>query len=478
MNLNNSWYAGSSVSIKVGIVGACIGLILGILAGLQPLLLCLAIAAVILLICFFTYFEQTVLGLLILRSSLDIFSAQQVPAAFAIGLDGLTILYVVVSMLLKRKIYTDKLWWFLIAWLACQGLWVIFLPIGGLGRGSEQLINAIEVWMKSFSWLMVYLLIMQLKSLMHPKEIINWLYISLIAPLSVAFIQIVLPPSVLPSLLVFSATAIEAGSRINGTMGHPNSLASFMALFIGLSLWKSHRVQKLLPWWILIVLLVFVLSTTKSMGGLIILTVFTIVFFIPRLNWQNLVGLATILALVTTFFMTSEIGQERLASLYDTPLFNPDLDLSTTLLLARGDGNSLNWRIAQWTYLLDSWKEFPIIGYGLGTTKSVSVFENYAHNDYLTALVEQGVIGLLLFLAFIGAQFTHLVHIVYRPFPKTTYSQRFFCFILIALLAALSVAMFAANILSQTTLFFYWFTLMAIADWDWSERAPLEHESL
>ena len=72
--MSKNFLSVSRLSLTVGIIGAGVGLVAGILAGLQPILLCLAVTAIVLIICFFTYFEQMVLGLLVLRSSLDIFS--------------------------------------------------------------------------------------------------------------------------------------------------------------------------------------------------------------------------------------------------------------------------------------------------------------------------------------------------------------------------------------------------------------------
>ena len=477
MKINNSWYPASYLSLIVGIIGAGFGLILGILAGLQPLLLCLAVFTVIFVICFFTYFEQSVLGLLILRSSLDMFSAQQIPAVFAVGLDALTILYVFISLLLKKKIYTDKFWWFLIAWIACQGLWVGLIFSRVSEYDSQLSINAIEEWVRLFSWAMVYFLIMQLKSYINPKKVINWLFLSLVAPLSIAMLQIIFPPSFLPSFLTFSTNEIEAGSRINGTLGHPNSLASFTVLFIALSLWKLKNSNKHLPWLMLIGLLAFVLTTTQSLGGIVLITTFSSAYIVTRLNLLNLVGAVLLVGLILFLFTSSDFGRERLASLYETPIFNQDISLSNTLLLAQRDGNSLNWRIAQWTYLLDFWKKFPIMGYGLKTASSIGVYKNYAHNDYIAVLVEQGIIGLFVFITFLYAQFAHLINIMARTSPRPTNSQLYLCSVLIALLTAICVAMFAANVISQTTLFFYWFTLMAVVGWDWSEQTFIEQES-
>ena len=459
----------NALTVLVTIAAIIISLAFGFAVSKSPMVLGLVPFTVVGLYLLINHFQKTVLGLLILRSSLDAFSKLQVPAAFAVGMIGLAIGYVAFCLLTKKEFKTDSFWWFLLAWIFCQGIWVVLLPLGGLGRGAGQLGHALEQWLRLFSWSMVYLLIMQLKDHMHPKTLINWLFLSLVIPIFAALLQILLPPSVLPPFLVFSATAIEAGSRINGTMGHPNSLASFLVLFVGLSLWKLEDTKKYLMWAVITGFLVFVLTSTKSLGGLVIIAVFTVAYLIPRLNFPNLIGTTILLSLVFVLFSSSDFGRERLSSLYETPLLNPDLDHSRTLLLAWGDGNSLNWRIAQWTYLLDSWRDFPIMGYGLATTKSVSVFHNHAHNDYIGALVEGGIVGLFAFVAFLVGQFVRIIHIVTRQNPSATDSQRSLCIILLSLLCAMCVGMIAANVIIQTTFFYYWFTLLAVSGWDWSE---------
>ena len=83
--------------------GVVIGIAVGFGAGAVPIYVGLLLGVVTVLVLFFARFEQAVLTLLILRSSLDPFSTQQVPAAFAVGLDALTILYVIVQILLKKQ---------------------------------------------------------------------------------------------------------------------------------------------------------------------------------------------------------------------------------------------------------------------------------------------------------------------------------------------------------------------------------------
>ena len=467
MNINNSWYAGSLISIEVGIAGACVGLILGILAGVQPLLLCLAIGAILLVICFFTYFEQTVIGLLILRSSLDIFSAQQIPAAFAVGLDGLTILYIALMLLLGRRVITDKFFWFFAVWVAIQGLWPVLTAIGGLELGNAFLSDSIREWVRIFSWLMAYLIISQLKERLHPEQIINSLFFALIIPLFAATLQLTLPPHLLPSFLqAISASVFEAGSRINGTLGHPNTFTSFLILFIGLTYWKVSQTKRPLLWYLLLIVEVFFLVSTKALVGLPMLAVLLMALTIPQLNFRSFVGVIILFVLLIAMFMSTEFGRERLVSVFETPILNPDITVNQAILMSWTDGNSFNWRLAQWSYLIEEWKKSPFLGYGLGLTSYLGPIGAYAHNDYVRVLVEGGLIGSFFFLVFYVLQFAYLLKLYFSTINS---SKKRFCLVLIAIFFSTLTGMITENLWSHTTFFFYWWTLFCIAGWDWSK---------
>ena len=476
MRVNRFGRPGSPVSLTVGVMGAGVGLAIGILAGLQPLLLFLGIFAIVVLICFFNYFEQTVLGLLILRSSLDIFSAQQLPAVFAIGVDALTLLYVALRLLLGQRVTTDKFFWFFAAWVATQGLWVILLPLGGLGLDGSYLSDGIQEWLRLFSWLMIYLLVMQLKERIHPEKLVSYLFLSLVIPLAVGFVQVVLPASLLPSFLIYggdsdTSLTYEVGARLNGTLGHPNSFATFLLFFIALTCWKLGHAKRRLPWIILLCLLAFFLVSTKAIFILAMLCIFLTVLIVPRLSLLKILGALIFVAIVLGIYASTEYGRERLISVTGTPLLNPEISLSDSILLSWSDNNSFNWRIAQWTFLLQSWTNSPLLGFGLDTSPYLSVLENYAHNDYIRALVETGIIGFLTFLVFLGAQFIYLVHCLNSP--NSTHNQRRLCTVLIALLIAVTIGMFTDNIWSHTTFFFYWWTMFAIAGWNWNKKTYL-----
>jgi O-antigen ligase len=468
----------SHLALWVGVLGVGFGIVAGLLAGIQPLLLCVGLVAVVTVVYFFASFEKAVLGLLILRSSLDIFSAQQIPAAFAIGLDALALLYVTVMLLTGRTIRTDRFWWFFAGWVVLQSMWLVLMLLGGLGLDASYLPDSIREWMRLFSWLVVYFLLMQLQECFHPEKIVSILFFSLILPLIVASLQMLVPASLLPSILVHAgdeanSLPFEPASRINGTLGHYNTFAVFLVLFIGLTLWKLLQSQRRLPWALLLLVLTFFLASTKTIAGLAMLATLIIVMFAItiRPNPLYLIGsivlVALLLGLVFGFFMSTEFGRERLSSIADTPLLNPNIDASRAVLMSWSDGNSFNWRVAQWTFLLQAWQNAPILGYGLGNTHYIGVMYSAAHNDYIRALVEGGIVGIASFLLFFQVQFFRLIRLIWCA-PKGS-SQRKFCAVLIAYLVAMLVGMITENIWSHTTMFFYWFALSAVAGGNWNK---------
>ncbi|NEQ62696.1 MAG: O-antigen ligase family protein [Moorea sp. SIO4A1] len=477
MQIHNPWHRSSALTFWLGLAGVPIGLAVGLLAGTQPRLLGLGLVAVAVMVYFFARFEQAVLGLLILRSCLDPFSDQQVPAAFAIGLDGLTLLYVTVMLLRGQTVRTDKFWWFFAGWVMLQGLWVILLPLGGLGLDASFLLGSIREWIRLFSWLMVYLLVMQLKDRLPPKQVVYGLFWALLLPVTVALLQMLLP-SVLPPFFAphgGHSTGIEEVSRIKGTIGHPNGFVTWLLLFMGLTYWRLTQSNPRWIWMLLLGLLTLLYVSTKALFGLMMLGTFIVVLIAPRLSIVNLIGGIVVFVGIIILFGSSEFGQERLGSIAQTPLGNPDIDIWKAILLSKGDGNSFNWRLAQWTYLLEQWKHFPILGYGLGTNKLISSNGLEPHNDYIRALVEGGIVGLVTWLVFLGVQVGRLVQLFRQASPGS--GQGTLCLAMLAILLAVPVGMITENIWSHTTLFFYWYTLLAVVGWNWDDLPPSKSDA-
>ncbi|MDY6896945.1 MAG: O-antigen ligase family protein [Cyanobacteriota bacterium] len=449
--LNASFY----LSLSVGLAGVVIGIAVGFGAGAVPVYTGLLLAVVAVLIFFFARFEQAVLTLLVLRSSLDPFSAQQVPAAFAVGLDALTILYVIVQILLRRKIYTGKFFWFFAGWVAFLGIWVVLPAVGWGLLGSTYVASGIREWVRIFSWLMVYLLVMQLKGRIHPQKAITALFFSMIVPLTVGLLQL-FAPSLLPPIL--------ACNCLDSTIGHPSAFGSFLFLFICLTLWKLGHTHNRSRWMMLLGLSAFLMVMTRSLTSLLMFTVFIIALIAPKLNFLRLIGGILFILVVFYLFASTEFGHEKLNAVLETPIFNRDLDLSRTILLAAGDGNSANWRIAQWTFLIDAWKKSPLFGYGLGSSLFITIEKNYAHNDYLRFLAEGGIVGFISFIVFLGVKMLRLIKCL-RTSPILSPRRRL-SFIMIAIFVAMLVGMTTDNVWTHTTLFFYWYLLFAVLGWE------------
>ena len=454
-------------------VGIGVGVVVGFLAGSKPLLPILALIAVAAVGFFFGRFEQAVLGLLLVRSSIDSFGSLQLPSVFGAGLNALTVLYVTFMLLTRQKVQTDGFWWCLVGWWLLQGLWVILLPLGGLGLDGSYLSDSIREWIRLFSWLMVYLLVMQLKGRVPAEKVVSSLLWSLAIPITVALMQMFVP-SLLPGDLspnggdVAASGPASEGSRIRGTMGHPNGFATYLLLSLGLTWWKLNESKRRWPWLLLLGLIAFFYVGTKALFSLMMLAVFVVVLLAPRLSLISLLGGVLLFGLVIVLFGSTEFGQERLGSLGQTPLGNPDIDIWRAILLSQGDNNSFNWRLSQWYLELNVWQHYPILGYGLGLSIPAAANGFLPHNDYIRALVEGGIVGLVVFLLFIFAQIMRLVWLIRNAPPGS--AQRNLCLVLMAILLALPVAMITENIWSHTMLFLYWHSVLAVAGWDWNEQ--------
>ena len=446
-----NWASKNRLGLATIFLTIAIGLSIGALGELSLKLFILLGVASFMVAFFMIELEKSVLGLLIIRSVLDMYSLQQLPAIYGVGIEGLAFLYVVISLLTGKNIQFDKFWCFFFLWIVSQGIWILLLYTGSLGFDSSYVFESLRELIRLLVWPAIYLLVMQLKGKVTPQKFVTALFFSLPLPLVLAIPQ------------------LQSGSlRITSTFGHPNAFASFLLLFMGLSWWKlsSCHSRKWL-WGCLLSVLAFFLISTKALFILMMLLISVFIIIVPQISFQKLISGLLIISLVIGLFASSEYGKERLESIANTPLGNPEISISRGILLSESDMNSFNWRLSHWHTVLKAWQKYPYLGYGLGLSKqAVNSTKFLPHNDYIRSLAEGGVVGLLLFCSLL---FTFLYKIIGMYRYSTNKSQRNFCLVLLALFISALFGMTTENIWSHTVFFIYFLSLIPIASWDWDE---------
>jgi O-antigen ligase len=442
----------NKLTLGISLVAITIGLISGILGEISLKFLIVLIICLLFLVCFFANFERSILGLLVIRSFLDLLSKQQLPAAYGIGIELLTILLVIAWISIGHPIHTDKFWWFLISWTLFQSLWLALMLLGELGFDATYLSESLREWVRLLLWPTIYLLVMQLKGKISPNQIIFSMFLSLPIPLVIALFQ------------------LRSGKlRIFSTFGHANAFATFLLLFIGLTWWQlSHTQGRRWPWIALLSILAFFLVSTKALFSLAMLSVCILVIIIPKVSPSKLIGGLLLIVFVIGLFASSEFGHERLESINKTPLGNPEIEISRAILNSESDHNSFNWRLSQWHRVLKAWHQHPTFGYGLGLSKQAIDSKLLPHNDYIRAIAEGGIIGLGSFLSFFTVLIFRLIQLYQNASDHT--ARQDLCLVLLALTIATVIGMVTENIWSHTVFFFYLSALLPIVGWQWPEE--------
>jgi len=457
----------------------CIAISLGLIAGAQPLLIVAAIFAAVALYFFFNYFEQTVIFLLLVRNSLDVFTKQQIPAAYTLGLVALTVIYLVYKFATNQKINFDGFWWFMAVWSFVQGTWIVLLLLGALELSPSLLMISFREWFRMLSIPLIYLLTIQLEGKVNPiKFIIIIAFGAMIFPIFIALLQMFVP-SILPEMLAGinkttdNLDLVAQGadvSRVRGTFIHANTLCRASVISLGVAIWELENSEVRWPWLVLLPLFALLIVGTKSMSGLIMLAIILLATMMRKMSFSRVVIGVVLFSGVLLLFSSSQYGQSRLESLYNMPFVNPDIDFNRAVILARNNlsDNSLNWRLSHWKYLLDHWEGSSFFGYGIGLSTHFAAREVLApHNDYVKFLIEQGYIGVSLLIAFLYAHIYRAIQLIKDArFDKR---RREFAYMLLVFSIAMSVGMITENIFRSSPFFVTLWSLFAVASWDWNE---------
>jgi len=343
----------------------------------------------------FSFFPQLVIPLLlVVRSSLDVFTDMgfyigtlwiNIPSITSLFLLIGGAFYIVFRLAAKKGLYLDRIGRTFLAYLTFLLFWV-FIAYNNFGAAG---LTGLREWIRLASLCMIYLLVYQLSAWIGYKKNINYIFWALLVPMTVAIYQVITSAGV----------NIFGVNRVFGTLAHPNYFSLFLTLFIGITLWKIRFSKARYLWIFLLLLELFILINTFSIGGFVMFLIMSFMLLCSILKETNRVALLFIVAVAIIGFLVSPAGHKRI----DREILKFDAARYMTAKWDIADENSLSWRISNWYLLLKEYKNRPLLGYGLHTTgELVNPLRMEAHSDYLRFLVDTGLIGFILFISFLA----------------------------------------------------------------------------
>lgn len=215
-------------------------------------------------------------------------------------------------------------------------------------------------------------------------------------------------------------------------------VALILPLAVGLYLYKKHNplIQLTLISLILIIVVGLVLSYTRA-AWLSVLGSIGIAFVLYyKISWKPIAALAGV-ALVLVLIRWDQIQMELERNKYEHTTESFDERLQSAANIST-DASNLE-RINRWSCAIAMFKERPIMGYGPGTyafeyapfqrPENLTIIStNFgdmgnAHSEYLGALAETGLIGMLSFMAVVVAIFYTGITLYHR-LPKENKDDR------------------------------------------------------
>lgn len=130
-----------------------------------------------------------------------------------------------------------------------------------------------------------------------------------------------------------------------------------------------------------------------SRKGLILLFIFIAMICVQKFYTPKRKIIA--IAFFSLLIVASVFGQNILNNLY--PYLTNVTAVERSLQIVDGSETSFDIRRSMITQGLQLWEDNPLLGYGLESFSSLSVYGTYSHNNYVEILVAGGLVAFLLF---------------------------------------------------------------------------------
>jgi len=373
------------------------------------------------------------LGLILLRPSLDIFSQiefqihENLPYInLNIIIGGLVFLIGLFFLFKKIKtVYTIPLFAPITLFLTLCFFSIFYSP--DTFSGIQEFIRIASIFLLYF---LAYKIV---ETRADWILLLKFVLLSYLLPGIMALIQLITGKGLLDQFGGFD--------RVYGTFAHPNPFAFYtffiLGLVLALALSQKHQLglqfdKNIL--WITSGILAFILFATYTRTALVSLFIFILILGIFKYRKMLLAG---IILFFVAYFL-SDVFQQRMLELISLDPYG-----------------SVVWRLRLWQDLLPISLWQPWFGYGINSFVNLTEFYRgfdwgslEAHNDYLKIFVENGIFGLVTYFWIIIGLFIYL----FKIFKRTIIHEKTLALGILIIALSLFISSSFDNVLRTTAL--------------------------
>lgn len=260
-------------------------------------------------------------------------------------------------------------------------------------------------------------------------------------------------------------------ARLTGPFTQSNDYARFLAflVLVGVAVFPyvSRRLKAALLAVLAVASVFLVMTLTLGAIGATLAGCLVIALIQRRTALVGLLGVASMVALTVTPGLLGRISTSTAASEVG----------------GEATGNSVSWRLEFWASLLGINKDNPVTGIGLNTTQYFTPSAKQPHSDFLSAYVETGLLGFLIYVLLIIALFATTARAVLRTQRGTL--EWGVAVGSLAVVAAFTLMSVAANVMQSLVNFWYVLAIVACGlaagrsnDLDWTRDPRIAHPPL
>lgn len=372
-------------------------------------------------------------GLFFIRPLLDKFliSVRIVLPGLDLGLGGIvalglsvgTFLWVLTSPQDTARLAQKIVWLYVVFFLVCVSAW-------GLSPEKARAVKVLNGYASVLSILVLVLLHVRKES--QARRVLQCMQYAPILPLLIGF-----------------GAYVTHGGRLAATFTHPNILAFFLLIAMGMLFFQLDQNKALRGaslWqisflWVLAVSLLLTQTRSGWAAGLLMVGIYVLVF-----NRRWLIPTVAIIALLAMLPWV----QEHLLNVVS--VYGDRMSVN--------EQSSLGWRLSTWSDLIGQAIHRPLFGYGLQADYHMVEEGLAAHNDYLRWFIEAGLIGVL---AYFGPYLYVLLHVISHraQFPRGSILVQL-CGFLICFIPAFLLMSVTENLASYITIHWYFWGLIGI----------------